>query len=50
MNKALAGLVDAGAVRRTNEVSTLPTAAAAPVEQPRSKKAAPPENTSPNFN
>lgn len=50
MNKALAGLVDAGAVRRTGDVSALPTAAAAPVEQPRSKKAAPPENTSPNFN
>ena len=49
MDKALAGLVDAGAVRRTNDVATLPTAAAAPVEQPGKKKATQ-ENTSPNFN
>lgn len=52
MDKALAGLVDVGAVRRTAtpEVATLPTAASAPVEQPNAKKAAPKENTSPNFN
>ncbi len=50
MDKALAGLVDAGAVRRTTDVAALPTAAAAPVEQSRGTKAAPQENTSPNFN
>ncbi|MGC4024894.1 MAG: hypothetical protein QM744_06910 [Mesorhizobium sp.] len=50
MDKALAGLVDAGAVRRAPEVTPLPGAATAPVEQPRTKKATPPENSSPNFN
>lgn len=50
MDKALAGLVDAGAVRRTPEVAKLPGAATAPVEQPRAKKAEATENSSPNFN
>jgi len=50
MDKALAGLVEAGAVRRASEVTPLPGAATAPVEQPRTKKAAAPENSSPNFN
>jgi hypothetical protein len=50
MQKALAGLVDAGAVRRISELSRLPTADSrtAPIEPSRPE--AKPVNPSPNFN
>jgi hypothetical protein len=50
MQKALVGLVDAGAVRRMSEVQRLPTADNDLARAEAPSKTTSPTNTSPNFN
>jgi hypothetical protein len=50
MQKALAGLVEAGAVRRTSDVQKLPTADNGPVHAEAFATKTNPVNISPNFN
>jgi hypothetical protein len=50
MQKALGGLVEAGAVRRIGDVQKLPAAEAAPARTDAKQAASKSANASPNFN